>query len=92
MSISISFGDAMQIDDFYNSPAWKRKRKAILRRDGYMCRRCRRYGKRTEATTVHHIKHLDSFPELALADSNLISLCDKCHNKEHPEKGGAHRY
>lgn len=41
-----------------------------------------------DATTVHHIKHLDEHPELALVDSNLISLCADCHNKAHPEKGG----
>ncbi len=82
----------MLIDDFYNSLSWQRKRRAILKRDGYMCKRCRRYGKNVEASVVHHIKHLDEHPELALVDSNLISLCDKCHNKEHPEKGGARRY
>ncbi|MCQ2113333.1 MAG: HNH endonuclease [Bacteroidaceae bacterium] len=51
---------------------------------------CRRYGKKREATTVHHIKHLDEFPELAFDDKNLISLCGKCHNKMHPEKGKKH--
>lgn len=49
-----------------------------------------------EAAVVHHIKHVDEFPELAYTDSNLISLCDACHNKAHPEKakktGRARRY
>lgn len=81
-------GDRM---DFLKSKQWQRKRAAILRRDKYQCRECRRYGRTREATTVHHIKHRDEFPELALVDSNLISLCDSCHNKFHPEKGGARR-
>lgn len=76
----------MDIEGFYLSGAWKRKRKAILKRDGYVCRKCKRYGRRREATTVHHIKHLDEYPELALVPSNLISLCSDCHNKAHPEK------
>lgn len=76
----------MDIEDFYLSKAWKRKRKAILKRDGYVCRDCKRYGRRRDATTVHHIKHLDEHPELALTPSNLISLCSDCHNKAHPEK------
>lgn len=71
----------------YDSPKWKRKRRAILRRDGYMCQDCRRYGRRTEATEVHHIKHVDEWPELAFVDENLVSLCCACHNKRHPEKG-----
>lgn len=74
------------IMDFYNSAAWKRKRAAILRRDGYMCQRCKRYGRQRQAQTVHHIKHLDEYPELAYDSTNLISLCNDCHNAEHPEK------
>lgn len=73
---------------FYRSAKWLRKRAAILRRDGYQCVECRKYGRIREATRVHHIKHLEDYPELALADSNLESLCAECHNKKHPEKGG----
>ncbi|MBQ6815580.1 MAG: HNH endonuclease [Lachnospiraceae bacterium] len=76
----------MDIEGFYLTKTWKRKRKAILKRDGYLCKECKRYGRRREATTVHHIKHLDEYPELALTPSNLISLCSDCHNKAHPEK------
>jgi len=60
----------------------------ILRRDKYLCQRCKRYGRMRQATVVHHIKHLDEYPELALDPSNLVSLCADCHNKEHPEKAG----
>ena len=76
----------------YNSVRWRQKRKSILRRDGYLCRWCRRYGKNVEADTVHHIKHVDEYPELAYEDSNLISLCTGCHNKAHPEKAKVKRY
>lgn len=71
---------------FYGSTTWKAKRESILRRDGYKCQNCKRYGKSTPATTVHHIKPFEDFPELALENKNLISLCEACHNKEHPEK------
>lgn len=70
----------------YNDPKWKRKRRKILRRDGYRCRECRRYGRNREATEVHHVKHVDEWPELAYKDENLVSLCHACHNKMHPEK------
>lgn len=81
----------MNIETFYSSKAWARRRAAILKRDGYLCANCKRYGRMTEAVTVHHIKHLDAYPELALEPDNLISLCNACHNKAHPEKGGAHK-
>lgn len=72
----------------YRSTRWKHKRLAILRRDGYKCQHCKRYGRAVEATEVHHIKHADEYPELVWENSNLISLCHACHNKQHPEKGG----
>lgn len=73
--------------DFYTSKRWIKKREMILRRDGYMCQMCKRYGRRVQATTVHHIEHYEDRPDLALVNSNLISLCAACHNKQHPEKG-----
>lgn len=72
----------------YKGKRWKKKRAAILARDGYLCCECRKYGRRRDAVTVHHIKHVDEYPELAYVDSNLESLCQACHNKKHPEKGG----
>lgn len=72
----------------YKTKKWNKKRAIILRRDGYKCQWCKRYGKNVEATTVHHIKHADEYPELEFEDSNLISLCASCHNKAHPEKPG----
>lgn len=69
--------------EFYNSKKWERKRAAVLRRDGYMCRQSKRYGKRIPATTVHHIFPREHFPEYSLAGWNLISLCAEEHNKMH---------
>lgn len=73
--------------DFYNGPRWKKFRKRILLRDAYTCQRCKRYGKLTPATEVHHIKHIDEYPELAFDPHNCVSLCKGCHNMQHPEKG-----
>lgn len=72
----------------YKDMKWIRTRAKALMRDGYMCQMCKRYGRRTPATVVHHKKHADEYPELAYDLDNLESLCAKCHNKEHPEKGG----
>lgn len=77
---------------FYHTTAWRKLRKVILQRDHGMCVRCmERFmqgGIRPRhATTVHHIKHMDEYPDLALEPSNLQSLCDICHNQAHPEKG-----
>lgn len=55
-------------------------------RDNNECQRCKKLGRFLPAECVHHIKHLDKYPELALVDENLASLCNSCHNIEHPEK------
>ena len=68
---------------FYLTTLWKRKRLRILKRDGYCCRECLRYGKRTEATTIHHCHPLLERFDLRLTNWNLISLCKNCHGKMH---------
>lgn len=74
------------VKKFYKSVEWIKKRKQILKRDNYECQKCKSFGKYHKAECVHHKKHLRKAPELALTDSNLISLCNVCHNEEHPEK------
>jgi len=69
--------------NFYKTAKWKAKRERILRRDEYLCQECKRYGKTTPATTVHHIYPLEQRPELGLVSDNLISLCNDCHNAMH---------
>ena len=76
----------------YKSKRWEKKRKKILKRDNYLCCWCKRYGKQVEATTVHHKKHVDEYPELAYEDNNLESLCAACHNRAHPEKAKGRGY
>ena len=70
----------------YKSRRWIRFRAAVLRRDGYQCQRCRRYGRIRQATEVHHIRHVDEYPEMAFTPENCVSLCHACHNAQHPEK------
>lgn len=76
---------------FYQSKVWRLKREEILFRDNHMCQRCLEADILKAATVVHHKKHYKLFPELALEDDNLISLCNGCHNAVHPEKGEKNR-
>ena len=72
---------------FYTSKRWKRLRLQVLRRDKFKCVRCRWFLRSRDAVVVHHIKNREEYPELQWEMSNLISLCNGCHNKLHPEKG-----
>lgn len=72
----------------YQSGKWKKKRKKILRMDGYICQIAKRYGRTEEATVVHHIYPADEYPEYAWCDWNLISVSLVTHNKlENRETG-----
>lgn len=74
------------VDKFYASPEWRRKRLIIIARDNKECQRCKDVGGVGKAEAVHHILHLTNRPDLALVDDNLITVCYACHNILHPEK------
>ena len=74
-------------DQFYQSRRWERLREDVLRRDGYMCREARRYGKRVEANTVHHVFPRELFPEYQWEPWNLVSLSAKAHDRMHDRTG-----
>lgn len=77
---------------FYIWGKWEAKRKEVLRMDKNECQICKKRGKYTRATTVHHVNYVKKHPELALEiwytfkgkkKRNLISLCHNCHEEVH---------
>lgn len=74
--------------NIYKTNRWKKKRAAILRRDGYLCQISKWYGKRVDATTVHHIYPVEDYPEYAWCDWNLISVSAEMHDKLHDRATG----
>lgn len=74
------------IKAFYNSILWLSKRAEALDRDNNECQKCKAKGLFSPANCVHHKEHVKQHPELALDLDNLISLCNSCHDEEHPEK------
>ena len=76
-------------NQFYRRAAWRRVRDEVLRLDHYECQRCKAKGRYSRAVVVHHVKHLEDHPELALSvyDGNrrqLVSVCKRCHEELHP--------
>lgn len=77
---------------FYSWPEWDIVRIETMKHDRYECQYCKGQGKYTKAVLVHHIKHLEDRPDLALSlydengDRQLISCCRTCHEEQHPER------
>lgn len=75
-----------QVSRFYWMKEWRIIRKIRKQIDNKECQRCKRNGIYSPADMVHHKKEVRFFPELALDLDNTESLCNACHNREHPEK------
>ena len=72
----------------YGSTKWTKLRAGVLRAAGYRCQYAKRYGRREEATHVHHIWPVEDYPEYAWARWNLIALSTASHNAMHDRRTG----
>lgn len=61
---------------FYNTPEWKKIRKIIIDKYGYVCMKC---GTEDESICVDHIKPLSKYPELKFEENNMQTLCNLCN-------------
>ena len=83
---------------FYDSRAWRRVRREVMACDNNECQYCKARHKHTRGQVVHHIYHLDEYPQLGLQmwvddpatgerKRNLITVCRDCHETVcHPER------
>lgn len=70
---------------FYDDGYWISLANRILERDGFECQECKKEGKLTikqhnKKLDIHHIKELETNPELAYEESNLLTVCIHHHN------------
>lgn len=81
-----------RLEDFYNSPEWRKLRKEVLAEYKNECQDCKAKGYYTKADTVHHQQYVRKHPRLALSKTyvfqgkvykNLIPLCHDCHERRH---------
>lgn len=86
------YGKRKENDRFRWQQCWKEKREEIKERDNYLCQVCLdgKYIVKDRRLTyenleVHHIEKLADRPDLALENTNLITL-DEYHHKM-AEKG-----
>lgn len=88
----------MSANGFYDSRAWRRVRRQVLAMDHNECQICRARNRHTPGVIVHHVWHLDEYPEYGLSvwvddpetgerKRNLLTVCRECHGTVcHPER------
>jgi len=72
---------------FYLSPEWRAMRARIKARDGYVCVWCGADVRGKGKARVDHIVPMEFMWALRLDPANLRTLCTRCDNKRHAEKG-----
>ena len=72
---------------FYQSEKWRALRLVALRRDRYRCVICSNSVAGKGMARVDHILPVSTHPHLALHLANVRSLCPRCDNQGHREKG-----
>lgn len=78
---------------FYSWRQWRRLAQKVREKlDNNECQLCKARGRYRRGTIVHHVKHLQDRPDLALSvwdpdtgERQLITVCKQCHELEHPE-------
>lgn len=68
---------------YLNTKTWEGKRQYVLRRDNYTCVRCGIY-KSNEKLHVHHKTYKRHKAEKT---SDLVTLCESCHQIVHGQAG-----
>jgi hypothetical protein len=71
---------------FYASAAWRSVRQLALKRDRWMCVQCSARVHTKGSMIVDHIIERRVRPDLALALTNLRTLCRKCDAMRHRTK------
>lgn len=78
--------------EFYTGAEWKRTAAMVRQYDRDECQLCKQRGRYRRGEIVHHVKHLKARPDLALSLTEpetgarqLITVCKRCHEEQHPE-------
>ena len=78
------------IERFYTTRAWRKCRASFLQERNGLCELCLKRGLIVPAVHVHHKTAITpenlTDPAVTLNHSNLMALCEECHQQQHQTK------
>lgn len=81
--IEVRIESKPKYSDLLRDPRWQRKRLEIMQRDNFSCKGC---GSSYKTLNVHHRIYRKGLNPWEYKDSDLITLCEGCHAKQHKSK------
>lgn len=64
-------------------PEYNKWRKQVFKKDNYICKKCKGKFSRENQLHAHHLIKFSESIEFAFDVNNGMTLCRKCHLKEH---------
>lgn len=81
----------MRYEDLLKDPRWQKRRLEIMQRDNFTCQHCGNGLNDGISLNVHHIRYRRNLMPWEYDDTDLTTLCEKCHKEEHSAKTKANR-
>lgn len=75
----------MKYNELLKDGRWQLKKNQIMQRDNFTCRLCGKNAADGTTLNVHHIQYIRGAMPWEYDDKELVTLCEKCHNKKHEE-------
>lgn len=85
-------GSSPERQTMYARSFWKELAKTVLERDGYKCLRCKCAHSGGNKLHAHHIKPWAGNPKSRFLLSNIVTVCQKCHNWIHSKANANNEY
>jgi hypothetical protein len=76
----------------YKAGHWQEFCQSIYARDGFRCRRCNEPKTSPKGLHAHHVKAWAGHAALRFEESNVLSLCKRCHKWVHSNQNTEHEY
>lgn len=85
-------GSSPERQRLYARSFWKELVRTVYARDGYKCLRCNAIHGASNRLHAHHVKRWAGNKETRFDLSNIVTLCNTCHNWVHSKKNTQREY